>query len=56
MIKLVFCLRRLPSLSIAEFHRYWGNHHAELVRQHAPALRIRRHTHSHTFADRAVPR
>jgi uncharacterized protein (TIGR02118 family) len=51
MIKLVFCLRRLPTLSIAEFHGYWGDHHAELVRRHAPALRIRRYTQSHTFSD-----
>ena len=51
MTKLVFCLRRLPTLSIAEFHRYWGENHAELVRQHAPTLRIRRYTQSHTFSD-----
>jgi uncharacterized protein (TIGR02118 family) len=51
MIKLVFCLRRLPTLSVAEFHRYWGENHAELVRQHAPTLRIRRYTQSHTFSD-----
>jgi uncharacterized protein (TIGR02118 family) len=55
MIKLVFCLRRLPTLSIAEFHRYWGEHHAELVRQHAPALRIRRYTQSHTFSNSLLP-
>ena len=51
MIKLVFCLRRLPTLSVSEFHRYWVENHAELVRQHAPALRIRRYTQSHTFSD-----
>jgi uncharacterized protein (TIGR02118 family) len=51
VVKLVFCLRRLPSHSIAEFQRYWGEHHAELVRQHATALRIRRYTQSHTFSD-----
>ena len=51
MVKLVFCLRRLPTLSVAEFHRYWGENHAELVRQHAATLRIRRYTQSHTFSD-----
>ena len=51
MIKLVFCLRRLPTLSVSEFQRYWFENHAELVRQHAPALRIRRYTQSHTFSD-----
>jgi len=51
MIKLVFCVRRLPTLSVSEFHRYWVENHAELVRQHAPVLRIRRYTQSHTFSD-----
>ena len=51
MIKLVFCLRRLPALSVSEFHRYWFENHAEVVRRHAPALRIRRYTQSHTFSD-----
>ncbi len=35
MIKLVFCLRRLPTLSVSEFQRYWFDNHAELVRRHA---------------------
>ena len=37
MIKLVFCLRRLPTLSAPEFHGYSAQDHAELVRQHAPS-------------------
>lgn len=51
MIKLVFCLRRLPVLSVSEFQRYWFENHAELVRRHSPALRIHRYTQSHTFSD-----
>ena len=51
MIKLVFCLHRLPTLSVSEFQRYWFDNHAELVRRHAPTLRIRRYTQSHTFSD-----
>jgi uncharacterized protein (TIGR02118 family) len=51
MIKLVFCLRRLPTLSVSEFQRYWFDNHAGLVRRHADALRIRRYTQSHTFTD-----
>ena len=51
MIKLVFCLRRLPALSVSQFQRYWFDSHAELVRRHADALRIRRYTQSHTFPD-----
>lgn len=49
MIKLVYCLRRLPHLSREEFQRYWREVHAPLVRKHAQALRIRRYVQSHTL-------
>ena len=48
MIKLVFCLRRLPHLSREEFQRYWFERHAPLVRSHAAALKIRRYVQTHT--------
>ena len=51
MFKLVFCLRRVPTLSVSEFQRYWYDNHADLVRRHAPALRIRRYTQSHALSD-----
>ena len=49
MIKLVFCLRRLPHLSRDEFQRYWFDHHAPLVRSHAATLGIRRYVQTHTL-------
>lgn len=49
MIKLVYCLRRLPHLSREEFQRYWRETHAPLVRKHAQALRIRRYVQVHTL-------
>lgn len=51
MLKLVFCLRRRDELSRAEFQRYWREVHGPLVRSHAPALRIRRYTQTHTLDD-----
>ena len=48
MIKLTFCLKRLPSLSREEFQRYWRDVHGPLVRSHAGALRIRRYVQLHT--------
>ena len=51
MIKLVFCLRRLPHLSRAEFQRYWRETHAPLVRRHAATLGIRRYVQTHTDDD-----
>jgi uncharacterized protein (TIGR02118 family) len=49
MIKLVFCLRRRPELSRAEFQRYWRDEHAPLVRSHADVLHIRRYVQVHSL-------
>ena len=51
MIKLTYCLRRLPSLSREEFQRYWFDKHGPLVRKHGEVLRIRRYTQLHSFDD-----
>ena len=49
MIKLVFCVRRLPHLSLEEFQRYWLETHGPLVRSHAKTLRIKRYVQVHTL-------
>ena len=51
MIKLTFCLHRLPSLSRDEFQRYWREQHAPLVAHHAATLRIRRYVQTHSLPD-----
>ena len=51
MIKLVYCLRRLPELSREEFQRYWRENHAPLVKKHSQTLRIRRYAQVHTSDD-----
>jgi uncharacterized protein (TIGR02118 family) len=38
MVKLTFCLRRLPHLTREEFQRYWRDTHGPLVRAAAHAL------------------
>jgi len=48
MIKLTFCLRRLPHLSREEFQAYWHATHAALVRSHAETLRIRGYVQLHS--------
>jgi|SRR5687767_4667349 uncharacterized protein (TIGR02118 family) len=47
MVKLVFCLRRLPHLSREEFQRYWKTVHGPLVASHAACLNIRRYVQTH---------
>ena len=49
MVKLVFCLKRLPELSLAQFHDYWLNNHGPLVRSHADTFRIKRYVQTHTL-------
>ncbi len=51
MIKLTFCLRRLPHLSREEFQKYWLEHHAPLVASHAKTLKILRYVQVHASFD-----
>lgn len=52
MIKLVFCLHRLPHLTLNQFHDYWRNNHAPLIARHAETLGIVHYVQSHSvFAD-----
>ncbi len=47
MIKLTFCLRRLPHLSRAAFQTYWFETHAPLVARYRTVLRIKRYVQMH---------
>ena len=51
MIKLTFCLHRLPSLSREAFQDYWFNKHAPLVARHSNVLRIRRYVQMHSATE-----
>jgi uncharacterized protein (TIGR02118 family) len=51
MLKLTFCLHRLPHLSREEFQRYWRETHGPLVARHARALGIERYVQLHTGHD-----
>jgi uncharacterized protein (TIGR02118 family) len=48
MIKITFCLHRLPHLSHDEFLRYWHEHHAPLVKKYQKVLRIARYVQFHS--------
>jgi uncharacterized protein (TIGR02118 family) len=47
VLKLTFCLRRLPPLSLAEFQDYWLNKHGPLVKSLQPALGMVRYVQLH---------
>ena len=47
VLKLTFCLRRLPTLSLAEFQDYWLNRHGPSVRSLQPALGMVRYVQVH---------
>lgn len=53
MIRLTFCLLRLPHLTRQEFQDYWRDQHAPLVMSHREALGFRKYVQSHTISDAA---
>ena len=53
MIKLTFCLVRLPHLSREAFQDYWFNTHGPLVRSVGEVLGVRRYVQTHSLPDAA---
>ena len=51
MIKLSFCLHRLPDLTREAFQRYWFDTHAPLVAKNRHVLRIRRYVQMHSMTN-----
>ena len=51
MIRLEFVLRRKPSMSLAEFQKYWHSVHGPIVAKHATTLNILRYVQLHTLDD-----
>ena len=49
MIKLVYCLKRIPALSREEFQKYWRENHAPLVKERAETLGIKRYVQLRTI-------
>lgn len=49
MLKCVYCVKKLPSLSDDEFVDYWLNKHGPLVKSQAKTLGMRRYVQSHTL-------
>ena len=53
MIKLTFCLVRLPHLTREAFQDYWSNTHGPLVASLAEVLQIRRYVQLHSLPPEA---
>lgn len=51
MIKLTFCLTRLPHLSREAFQAYWFDTHGPLVASVAETLHIRRYVQAHSLGE-----
>ena len=49
MIKLTFCLHRLPHLTREQFQAYWWGTHGPLVASVAETLQIRRYVQLHSL-------
>jgi len=55
MIRITYCLHRLPGMTREEFQRYWRETHAPMVAAASEALGIRRYVQQHTL-DSAMAR
>lgn len=55
MIKLTFCLVRLPHLTRAQFQKYWLETHGPLVKRFQEPLRIRRYVQMHSLPEGQGP-
>lgn len=51
MIKLLFFITRRSDLSEEEFHDYWRNNHAQLIKRHAPTFGMVKYYQSHAVDD-----
>lgn len=51
MQSLYYALRRLPGMSLQQFHDYWLNTHAPLLRPHLETLGARRYVQIHRLDD-----
>ena len=51
MIKMIYCVRRLPEMSRDEFYTYWLEKHGPFVCERAAAMKIKRYVQSHTIPD-----
>ena len=49
MIKIAFCLKKLPSLSDEDFHDYWFNTHGPLVKSVADQIGLVKYIQLHTL-------
>ena len=49
MIKFIFCAKRQPNMTRAEFQDYWLNHHGPLFKKFADTYRAVRYVQSHTI-------
>jgi uncharacterized protein (TIGR02118 family) len=56
MIKLTFCLRRLPHLSREEFQAYWIGPHREIMIRHKAMLGYRRYVQADTIGGETAAR
>ena len=55
MLKLIYCLRRKPGLSVEEFQRYWRDVHAPIVAERAGLIGVTRYIQAHTVMPEVIP-
>ena len=51
LVKMFFCLRMLPSLTLDQGQLYWRTNHGPLIRSVAPGIRMQRYLQVHCMND-----
>ena len=49
MIKMLYCMRRLPGMSEEEFKAYWREQHTPFFKGLAPAMNLKKYVQTHTL-------
>lgn len=49
MIKMMFGLKKLPTISIEDFHSYWREKHGVLAKEILPGAGVSRYVQNHTI-------
>lgn len=56
MIKIIYCMRRKPTLTRAEFLAYWRDVHGRMMLEHQDALRVARYAQTAPVDNHYSPR
>jgi uncharacterized protein (TIGR02118 family) len=49
MVKMLYCMKRLPGMSEEEFKQYWREKHTPLAAKLAPVMNLKKYVQTHSL-------